>query len=149
MGSDSSLEHFTKTLEEAPLPASDLTALLDQKGKTALKSINGCLSYGTGNRPDMAGRVAVSQQNGGADPTVRDLKYANTQLREMRDHIGAHTLRYPRLDETRLSLTGVFDSSHKSVDSKYAQGAYIHPARGEERGSERWLRQMPRSGVLG
>ena len=110
--SSADAELCEKTLEEEPLPSSDLTALLDQKGKTALKSINGCLSYVTGNRPDMAGRVAVSQQNGGADPTVRDLKYANTQLRAMRDYDGAHTLRYPRLDESRLSLTGVFDSSH-------------------------------------
>ena len=60
MSCTSSLEHFTSTLKEEPLPSSDLTAKLDQTGKTALKSINGCMSYGTGNRPDMAGRVAVS-----------------------------------------------------------------------------------------
>ena len=43
----------------------------------------------------------------------------------MKNHTGSHLLYYPRLDDSRLSLTGVFDSSHKSVDSKYAQGAYI------------------------
>ena len=34
-------------------------------------------------------------------------------------------LRSPRLDGARLSFTGVFGSSHNSVGSKYAQGAYV------------------------
>ena len=88
----SSLKHFTDTLEEEPLTTGDLSAPLDQKGITALKSLNGCMSYGTGNRPDMAGRVAVSQQNGGESPVVRDLKYANTQLRAMKNYTGSHLL---------------------------------------------------------
>ena len=122
----SSLKHFTDTLEEAPLPPGSMETLLDSKGQTVLKSLNGCLSYGTGNRPDVAGKVAISQQNSGKDANIRDLKFANRIIKEMRDHDGPHELWYPRFGRSGLKITGVFDASTgRSVEQRYGQLAYV------------------------
>ena len=91
-----------------------------------LKSLNGCLSYGTGNRPDVAGKVATSQQNSGKDANIRDLKFANRIIKEMRDHDGPHELWYPRFGKGSLKITGVFDASTgRSVEQRYGQLAYV------------------------
>jgi hypothetical protein len=119
----SDLNHFVATLHEAPLPSRDLLAKLDVDGISALRSNNGCLSYATSGRPESCGKCAISQQNI-ATATVRDLKFSNMCIRELKREDSPGTLYYPQLG-SQLKVCVVVDSSHRSNSSLHPQGAYM------------------------
>ena len=93
---ESDLNHFVSTLKETPLPSRDLSAKLDADGISGLRSNNGCLSYASSGRPEICGRCAVSQQNI-ATATVRDLKYSNMCIRELKRSDAPCSLKYRQL----------------------------------------------------
>ena len=66
---------------------------------------------------------AVSQQNI-TNPTVRDLKFSNTCIRELKSDSSPGTLVYNQLGQD-LKLCVVCDSSHHSNSQLHPQGAYM------------------------
>lgn len=94
----SDLEHFTSTLQPETLPTGRWDAPFSVPGMTLLKSANGCLSFGTGNRMKMRGQVTVSQQNATEGAVEQDLKFVNSLIKEMAEpEHGQHKLRDPAL----------------------------------------------------